>query len=200
MSPTPTEPPSWGSRDDQAKFWKDRGLSGQAAYESDAVAFFLRRLGLSRMADEIGRAARDVTGARRLTFAAAEEVVRGFPIRFRVGMLHGIRRLAVPDLFDRFTKTPLYTGFEDIIEDHDLDGQAAGLVFRWISDTTVAGRKQGGAARKGISGGKFMVIHNSPASSGMARNTRLIRDTDLGTIVVESMAGLLANFEGWTPD
>ena len=188
--------PSWGDRDAVRAGWRERGLVGLAAYEDAAVRRVLARLKLRPIDAEVVLRARETTGVGVRTFAMMETCVGGFPVQLRCGTMSYLKRLAVPDVFDRFTRTPIYTQLAALIDGGQLDPDVGpvGMVFKWATETVVAGR-DGRTRTAGIRGGKFMAIHTYPTVGG---NTRIVHETAaLGGLTIETLDGLLDALGGW---
>jgi hypothetical protein len=98
----------------------------------------------------------------------------------------------VPDLFDRFSKTPICAAFDEMLESEGLDplDLPVGMVFQWSAETTYAGA-EGREVRRGIRGGKFMALHTYPASwepgSAVTRIVRGHRGLDLEIQTLDSL-------------
>lgn len=72
------------------------------------------------------------------------------------------------------------------------------MVFAWAAETTFAGR-EGKEVRRGIKGGRFMVMHtlSTPASAERGDATRLVRRCQDYELTIQTLDGLLAELDGW---
>lgn len=152
-----------------------------AAYEDAACRRILQLAGQASLVPALRAASRQATGEHTCRFHHLPDVLPALSVRFGHGNLRYVKRIAVPDLFDRFSKTPIWLGLTQVAEFWDVTETPIALVFRWKAETAVgaAGRER----RAGIKGGKFMVAHT--ASTSDRRRTRIIRTMDLAGTTVE---------------
>jgi hypothetical protein len=191
--------------DDLARYFDDEaGAAGRArarrsaasCYEDAAVRKVLALLRQEGLAGMLARAEEEHSGQYTCTFARLHDALPDLPVRFGAGRLRYLKRIAVPDLFDRFTKTPIFLALEDLACELDPALGALAFVFRWASDARVSSRA-GRVERKGIRGGKFMVIHTAPTAPQPGA-TRIVRACMLGghacEVTIETLEALLAPY------
>jgi hypothetical protein len=194
--------PSWPGGREHDDGWRSRGLRGRAAYEDAAVRRVLARFNLRPLARELAAESHERVGESYCTFAAAELRLPTLPIRLRVGDVRALRRLTVPDLFDRFSRTPICLAFDELLDAEGLDPLElpVGMIFRWSAETTYAGR-EGREVRRGIRGGKFMALHNYPATREPGdATTRIVRGHRGLDLEIQTMDSMLDRIAGWQAD
>lgn len=174
------------SRNEQSRTW-------QPSYEASAVAKVCALLALPQLARDVRAeaSARGVTAS----FALFDDL-SGFPVRLRVGKLRRVRFITMPDLFDRFAKTPIGWALSDIADELDPADGAIGLVFQW------AGIRDDKGVVRSIKGNHFMVAHTFPSvsSDGATRIVSSLKFRGLRhTVVVERLPQLVSNFSDWRP-
>lgn len=170
------------------------GRDARDTYEDGAVRAACRLIGLPGLARAIAAEAAARTGDPSCRFALFDEMT-GFPVRLRVGRLRGVRFLALPDLFDRFPRTPIGAALAVLAAELDPAEGPIGLVFRWAGARDDAGRQ------RTIKGAKFMAAHTAPSVAG--DSVRVIAPMKLAgaacDVTVQTLPALLAAYAGWTP-
>lgn len=178
--------------------WDDLRHSGADTvqrYEHAALRNLCKLLNHLEAARSVEAESRQRTAHGLGTFALFEELT-GFPVALRVRRLLNVRWLSVPDLFNKFDRTPITKGFLELGDEIDLVEQAAGLVFRWPGDKDELGK------RHAVKGGKFMVAHNYTAREAVS-GTCVTGGVCIGrvsmTLHIETMTQFATRFDNWDP-
>ncbi len=178
---------------DRVGFRRGGKLEGLAAYEDSAVKYLCTRLGMVHVSNSVAAEARE-RGAAGRNFPLFDSLAY-FPVRLRVGRLTKVRFVTLPDLFNRFARTPIGVALEQVCDDVDPAHGPMGLVFRWAGLVDDQGRQQT------IKGGRFMVAHT--AGSTTEGTVKLSASLKLRgrrcDVTVETFDSFLENYRGWSP-
>jgi hypothetical protein len=169
--------------------------SHRRSREDAAVRKICTLARLPRMPALLAAEAEARTGSPSCTFPLFDEFT-GFPVRFRVGRLRGVRFLAVPDLFNRFAKTAIGLALADVCDEADPAEGPVALVFRWPGRRDESGRLQS------IKGALYMTAHTASTSFAGA-GVKIVASMRLGgarhVVTVEPLDALMLNFSDWSP-
>lgn len=120
--------------DDTAQFdveeWK---AVKQDAYEERFIKYLMQEFNLAHQISKMKHDCYEVTGKHQLNWNWFANAFPSFPVRFMPRSIPYVHQIMLRDLFQRFTKTPIYVEFEKGIEIHGLDphAQTVGMVFEW---------------------------------------------------------------------
>ncbi len=167
--------PSWDN------FESNIAATSMASYEDTVVRRLCKAIGRPRLPAEL--VASNEKG--KCTFSAFD-MATNFPMRFSCGKLRRIRFVTIPDLFNKFSKTPIGYSFSNLIQDFDIEDKPIGLVFRWVGTKTEDGKQHT------IKGGRYMVAHNGPST--ISRNKVAIYADMNGMLVIVQLLDDLIDF------
>ena len=110
--------------------------SKQYRWEHRIVSMILKHYGLTKVAPEIARIAKDAEGSSRLTFANFRSLFGTFPVWLVCRKVpYVFKDLNPADMVHRWTKTRLFKAFVTAEADSPeafQQGSRLGLVFEWL--------------------------------------------------------------------
>ena len=150
----------------------------QETFEEVVIKKILAYFNISDRIATLKQACREITGNANLNWDWFAEAYSTFPVRILPRSIPYVHQVSVSDLFNRFTKTIVFSYFEKAIEIFNINPaeESVAMVFNW--------------PKIGFS----MAFHNYVSDHDISE-TRFIRKLNFGTPVtftLEKFSSLLA--------
>lgn len=109
--------------------WKAKKNS---SYEERILKQVMSAIGVREKISLLKSRCQEVTGSYNLNWDWFNDEFPTFPVRLMVRSIPYVHTVTLLDLFQRFSKTPIYKGYCDAIDLYgESDAKADGLVFNW---------------------------------------------------------------------